>query len=127
MSSSSSSTGRSFPWATVIGWTGLVLAVVGLGMFVLAVLAVVDYQVDRTPQWMHNDEAPGFELFVRLFVCLAIGLPSAVVGLVVGVAQWATRRAPLWRPRATTFLGALPIVAGVIALAVVGHQFPGAP
>jgi hypothetical protein len=122
VSSSPSISARSFPWAAVIGWIGLVLAAVGFGTSLLAVLAYVDYQVHWSPTWMQNEDASVMELFFRVTVCLVFGLPSALVALAVGVAQWVSRSVPAWRPRVTSLLSAAAIATFWAGVAVAMHS-----
>ncbi|KQR17399.1 hypothetical protein [Cellulomonas sp. Leaf334] len=96
---------RRVPWATVIGWAALLLAVAAA---VGAVLAVV-YAVEgfRNPQGFGDLGA-----VVVLMVSLVPALPALVAGIVQARRGWA----PRWRWLSTVVLAALAPAATVVLL-----------
>ncbi|MEZ0446356.1 hypothetical protein [Cellulomonas sp. ICMP 17802] len=96
-----------FPWATVIGWTALLLA----GLAAVGAGLAASYAVDgaRDPQsW--GDLAAA--------VVLLYSTVPALVALPVAVVQARRGWAPPWRTRTTLVLAALAPV-GLVALVVV--------
>ncbi|GEK21798.1 hypothetical protein [Cellulomonas xylanilytica] len=106
---------RRVPWATIIGWVALVLAVVGAtGAVVAGVFAV---EGARNPQ--------SFGTLGAVVLLMASLIPS-VPALVAGIVQARQGRAPRWRNRTTVVLAALaPAAAVVLLLAVAVRDLVG--
>jgi hypothetical protein len=101
---------RRLPWATLIGWAGLVLAVAGAAGVVLATVSYVEGV--RDPQSFGTLGAVSY-LMVAVF-------PS-VLALAVALIQARRRWAPPWRTRCTVVLAALaPGVMVLLILVVAG-------
>ena len=102
---------RRVPWATIIGWVALLLAVVGaLGVAVAGVYAV---DGARNPQSFGTLGA-----VVVLMYALVPSLPALVAGIVQARRGWA----PRWRSRTTVVLAALAPVATAVLLLVVAAR-----
>lgn len=93
---------RRVPWATIIGWVALLLAVVSA---VGAVLAVV-YAVDgiRNPQGFGD---------LGAVVVLMFSLVPSLLALPVGIVQARGGRAPRWRALSTVVLASLAPLATI--------------
>ena len=103
---------RRVPWATVIGWVGLLLAVVGTAGVVLA--AVYAVEGARNPQ--------SFGTLGAVVVLMSSLIPS-LVALPVGIVQARRGWAPRWRSRTTIVLAALaPVVTAVLILVVAARD-----
>jgi len=99
---------RRFPWATVIGWTALLLAVAGAVGLVLAVGSYVEGV--RDPQ--------SFGMLGAV-VYLMYALVPSLLALPVAIVQARRGWAPRWRTRSTVVLAALAPGAMVAVLLVV--------
>ncbi|WP_315092899.1 hypothetical protein [uncultured Cellulomonas sp.] len=99
---------RRVPWATVLGWTALVLAVAGAVGLGLAIASYVEGV--RDPQ--------SFGVLGAV-VYLMYALVPSVLALPVGILQARRGWAPRWRTRSTVVLAALAPVAMVALLLVV--------
>lgn len=88
--------GRGFPWAAVLGWSGLVLAVVAAAGAVLAADAAIDNA--RDPQTWGD---------LAAVVILMVAAVPAVLALFVGIVQAGRGWGPRWRTRSTVALASL--------------------
>lgn len=105
---------RRVPWATVLGWTALLLAVAGAVGLALAIASYVAGVTD--PQ--------SFGVLGAV-VYLMYALVPSVLALPVAILQARRGWAPRWRTRSTVVLAALAPVAMVALLLVVaiGNAF----
>ena len=102
---------RRVPWATIIGWVALLLAVVGaVGVVVAGAYAVEGAQ---DPQSFGTLGA-----VVVLMYSLIPSVPALVAGIVQDRRGWA----PRWRSRTTIVLAALAPAATVVLLLVVAAR-----
>ena len=99
---------RRVPWATIIGWVALVLAVVGAAATALAVASYVDGV--RDPQSFGT---------LGAVVYMMYALVPSVLALPVAIVQARRGWAPRWRSRSTVVLAALAPATTVVSLLVV--------
>ncbi|WP_157453981.1 hypothetical protein [Cellulomonas sp. Root485] len=102
---------RRVPWATVIGWVALLLAVVGAAGVVVAGIYAVDGA--RNPQSFGT---------LGAVVVLMYSLVPSLLALPVGIAQARRGWAPRWRSSTTVVLAALAPVATAVVLLVVAAR-----
>ena len=99
---------RRVPWATLLGWIALLLAVAGAVGLALAIGSFVEGV--RDPQSFGT---------LGAVVYLMYALVPSVLALLVAILQARRGWAPRWRTRSTVVLAALAPVAMVTLLLVV--------
>jgi hypothetical protein len=103
---------RRIPWATVVGWVALLLAVAGAVGFVLAIASYAE--------GLRNPQSFGL---LGAVVYLMYALIPSLLALPVAIVQARRGWAPRWRTRTTVVLAVLAPLAmvGMLVIAAISN------